>query len=307
MVVLTVSGAAGAAPPGLTESQRVRLEATADDVPGSPPVFNQPGLYALLENAADWEPDDFAGATVPDLDALRDPAAAAEARGELMLIEGDLIRARRAHALTQQAGRFGEQLTEWVVQTGEDVEDVAVIYFADPQSELLNVIQGGEARVAARFYKLWQDQNQAGETRTYLTFVGAHPQLTRTPGTATARGERGGQTTGRSALVIGILFALGGFYLARRLVLARPTAARSTGPREQLAARRRHRATDPDDEPDDEPDEDLPDDPADALDTLLARRDDAADVLAAGPNAEADDPPAPEADEDEEARHDPPR
>ncbi len=150
--------------PPLTDAQRTRLDTAVDDSAR----LDEAALYPLIENALSWSDHDEAGATVPDYEALlTDPAFS---RGEVCLIEGKFAGRARRYDLVRH-GPWGDALTEWVLVVHDEPEQVAVVYFVDPNDELIPPRTGAHVRVPARFYKVWADRDQDGQPTRYLTFV----------------------------------------------------------------------------------------------------------------------------------------
>lgn len=234
-----------AAPPPLTDTQRAQLDSATDFGPAN----DEAALYPLLENALLWIPGDESGAAVPDYAALlADPTAY---RGDLFLIEGDFAGRPRAIPLARP-GDWGSELTEWVLRVREDPDEVAVIYFVDPDGALQPLPRGTPVRVAARFYKAWSDRDLSNRPTDFLLFVA------RTPTVAAA--EPTPQGPGIGMPVVTLLALAAGFYILRRYV----TTLRKPKP---LATRREPDRFDTTmiENDDNTP---LPDDPAEALDAL---------------------------------------
>lgn len=170
MILITLAGV-----PPLTDAQSAQLSTAADDSAR----LDEGALYPLLQNVLTWEPGDKsggeAGARVPDYDALlADPASM---RGELFLIEGRFAgRARRFKLM--RSGAWGEALTEWVLLVRDDPQEVAVVYFVDPDGSMKAPRSGTRVQVVGRFYKVWADTDQHGKPARYLTFVARSASLT---------------------------------------------------------------------------------------------------------------------------------
>jgi len=228
--------------PPLTEGQRARLDTAIDDSAR----LDESGLYPLLENALTWADHDEAGARVPDYAALLDNPTAS--RGELFLIEGKFAGRARRYPLVR-TGDWGDSLTEWVLLVRDDPEQVAVVYFVDPDGELTPPRTGWRVRVLARFYKVWADRDMDGKPTRYLTFVARSPS-----GVAAAGG---GSPIGAALPMFAAIVALAVAYvLVRRLRRPSPTRLRSV----------RHRPGSADDAM-------LSRDPAEALRRLAEQRD----------------------------------
>lgn len=150
--------------PPLTDGQRSQLVTVTDDSP----TLEEPALHAILTNVLLWGGNDEAGAQIPDYDALlADPAAA---RGELFLIEGKFAGRPRRIELSDP-GKPVDALTEWVLVVSDDPEEVAVVYFVDPEGKLETPAVSAQIRTAGWFYKVWADTDQDGHPTRYLTFV----------------------------------------------------------------------------------------------------------------------------------------
>ncbi len=156
--------------PPLTDAQRAQLDTAVDDSAR----LDEAALYPLLDSALTWESEDEAGARVPDYDALlADPVTG---RGGLFLIEGRFAGRSRRYGLVR-SGEWGDALTEWVLVVRDDPQEVAVVYFVDPQDRLAAPLTGSHVRVVGRFYKVWADRDQAGNPARYLTFVARSPSV----------------------------------------------------------------------------------------------------------------------------------
>jgi hypothetical protein len=156
--------------PPLSDAQRSRLNTPIDDVG----ELEDASLYPLLENMLSWEAGDETGARVPDYDALLSQPSVG--RGELFLIKGRFAGRARRYEL-RHTGPWGEALTEWVLLVRDEPEEVAVVYFVDPEGELQAPAVGARVRVVGRLYKVWADTDQAGEPARYMTFVARWPEV----------------------------------------------------------------------------------------------------------------------------------
>lgn len=157
--------------PQLSDAQRDILATAIDDGPR----LEEPALHALLSDVRQWEAVDEAGAQVPDYPALlADPAAD---RGGLFLIEGQFAGRARRFKLAEENPTVGDALTEWVLVVQDEPEEVAVVYFVDPDGTLEAPNPGAEVRVVGRFYKVWSDRDQDGNPARYLTFVARTPKV----------------------------------------------------------------------------------------------------------------------------------
>ena len=233
-----------AALPPLSDSQRAQLDSAND----SSPANDEAALYPLLENALAWTPGDESGAAVPDYAALlAEPAAY---RGDLFLIEGEFAGRPRRIPLAR-SGQWGSGVTEWVVRVREDPDEVAVVYFVDPDGELEAPLRGTPIRTVARFYKVWSDRDLANEPTPFLIFVGRTPTVVAV--------ESSVQGPGMGGWVLTLIALAAGFYILRRYVVG----LRQPRP---LATRREFEAAIAEIEEDDPPS--LTEDPAEALDTM---------------------------------------
>jgi len=162
LILMTLTGVTP-----LTPEQRAEL---ALDDPAE--QLEGPGLGALLGNILTWQdqPTDETGVVAPDYDALlADPLAH---RGKLCLVQGRFAgRARRYRLSGGIHPWFGDALTEWVLLVKDDPEEVAVVYFLDPNGSMKAPPVGTEVQAVARFYKVWADLDQEGNPTRYLTFV----------------------------------------------------------------------------------------------------------------------------------------
>jgi hypothetical protein len=157
--------------PPLTDAQQSQLNTAIDDSKR----LEESALVPLLENVLTW--DDSIGDNLPrpDYDALlADPATY---RGELCLIEGKFAGRTRRFNLNQ-TGQWGDALTEWVLIVRDEPQQVAVVYFIDPQNKLQPPPTGTQVKVVGRFYKVWADLDQLDQPTRYLTFIARSPSLT---------------------------------------------------------------------------------------------------------------------------------
>ncbi len=239
-----------AAPPSLSEAERTQLDTATDFGPAN----DEAALYPLLRNASQWRPGDEAGAAVPNYAALLvDPAAH---RGELFLIEGEFAGRPRRLSLARPGGDegWGDAVTEWVIRVRKNPDEVAVVYFVDPDNALAAPPRGTPVRTVARFFKVWTDRDLANQPTDFLLFVGRGP--TRVAEAVPPTG------LGSWAWIVILAALAGAFYVLRRYVVA----LRQPKP---LATRRQ--SADQAVSDDDDPDEGLPDDPAAALDAMRQR------------------------------------
>ena len=229
--------------PPLTESEQVQL-VTARDFG---PLVDEGALYPLLHNALQWPADhDEAGAVVPDYDSLkRQPA---EHRGQLQLIEGKLLRSLDPGSFARP-GQWEGRWRQWAVQYGQVADQVAVVYLVDPPSAR----EGGQMRLAARFFKVWRQKDQRGEATDFLVFVGR---------SATVATDQPSGVWSQTVVIAVVLGALGAIFIALRVRIGTMRTVRRSRPRFGDVS--------VSDDDNDESDE-LSDDPADALDVLERR------------------------------------
>ena len=270
MTVVLVA-AAPIDPHPLSESQLVRLE-TASDSAGT---IDEAALYALLENAADWSERD-AGAVVPDYDAIRREPD--DWRGVRCLIEGTIYRVLRP----ELSRRGWEKVQGVVVRIDHSREppaahDFVIVYLTDPpqwawpnpryEKEGIAFHEPRPVRLVGRFYKVSSfETHAAGAERAYLTFVGRRvtfPQTTESSRRASWPGV---------PVLLGLLIVLVAFTIWRLKALGR-RADRPSRLADYLQQRQAQRTIRGDSEEDvmDEPAE-LPENPAEALDTLADQR-----------------------------------
>ena len=205
--------------PPLTSDQKNQL-ATAEDYS---PLLDEPALYPLLKNAKDWKPDDEAGATVPDYDAiLKDPTAH---RGQLFLIEAPYIDVLPKIKFKSLPGPWTEHAEAWGVREGKDpkVRRSIVVILTDPQRR--PAAMNTDIRVAARFFKVWKSESDFLQEQ-FLVFVGHSARIvegkaapTKEP---TAAGDAGffGSTVFRVIIVL-MALTLAGAMLYRNLIKRR--------------------------------------------------------------------------------------
>lgn len=256
--------------PPLTDAQRAQLATAAD----RSAVLDEGALYSLVAHVMEWPADDEAGAVVPDYQALL--TAPDKHRGDLFLIEGRFARSRRFGLA--RPGPWGEALTEWVLLVREDPQEVAVVYFVDPEGKMDADPPrvGRPIRAAARFYKLWGDRDAEGNPATYLTFVGR--SATRVGSDSSASGGADGSSSLSRALWIGplVVVALAGYILLRytlRPRIDRAVSSRLHGKAPETARDGVRMAAEADDLRN-LPASDLPSDPAEAMEELARRRED---------------------------------
>ncbi|MFG0335572.1 MAG: hypothetical protein ACF8TS_19615, partial [Maioricimonas sp. JB049] len=166
----------GTAVAPLAELERAQLE-TATDRAGQ---LDEGALYPLLRDVLTWPADVRAGAQWPDYAALlADPAAY---RGQAFFIEGNFAGRQRRFGLAR-SGPWGDALAEWVVKVGPGENDVAVVYFVDPDAAIAKPRLGQRVQVVGRFYKVWADRDLNNQPTEFLTFVARWPSF---PGGADA-------------------------------------------------------------------------------------------------------------------------
>lgn len=227
--------------PPLSDAQRDTLASATDD--GA--RLEEPAMQALLTNVLQWDEADEAGAQVPDYTALLTHPAAG--RGELYLIEGRFAGRARRYKFTQEHPGLGDALTEWVLVVREDPEEVAVVYFVDPEGALEAPATGAGVRVVGRFYKVWADRDRDDQPARYLTFVARSPKVLSSHAAA----------TGPPVLPMLLLIAV----LAVAYLFIRRMGKPDRYDRHVPPARRRH------------PDDVILSDPAEALERLAEHQD----------------------------------
>jgi hypothetical protein len=235
----------------LTDAQREQL-ATARDHSAD---WDEPALYPLLRNVAEWSTDAEVDAAAPDYDALhRDPQAH---RGDVFLIDGLLGGPPQVVKRTlSQPGPWDDNLQQWSVLVRRDPDEVAVVLLIDPMPPGDMSTRGGErVRIAGRFFKVWQFVDRDGQPTPYLMFVGRSVRFDGRASPSPVAAAPSG------AWLVSLIFlaALAGWFMMRRL------ARLSLRPRPLASRRRReHRNIKPPDG--------LPDDPADALKSMQQRQ-----------------------------------
>jgi len=248
-----------AAVPPLDDTQQQIIASAQDDSLR----LDEAAWYPLLRNAAQWQAGDEAGARIPDYDALLDTPA--DLRGELFLIEGRFAGRPRAIVLARP-GPWGERVTEWVIQTDPENDEVAVVYLVDqPIGEgVKQPMAGQQVRVAARFYKVWSQRDLNNQPQRFLTFVG-HSL------TYEGLGPAPPITNNAWQLALGLLVMIGAalFFGRRMLSLGKPRPLPSRVLRERDLDDAVNAGQRDSEESDDEPD--LPDDPDAALAELEKR------------------------------------
>ena len=261
-LTLVISPLLAVAP--LNDSQLTRLHVAADHSS----TVDEAALYALLENAGQWEGEIEAGSVIPDFDPiLSDPA---DWRGRLCLVEGTLWR-----VIDPDLGRTGWQQVRGLVlelpasssplpDTTPPPRRFVIVYLTDPPDLNLRVEEhglpwrlGAPVRVAARFYKLLNSTTEAGEERSVPVFVGQR---------VTSLGQAAGTGSGGTAVVVvTLVVVVAAGYAAYRLYCV----LRSVGRRNVDASRRELERVRP--RPAAPRDPTLPDDPAEALNVLSDR------------------------------------
>ncbi|MEM1097830.1 MAG: hypothetical protein AAGH92_03465 [Planctomycetota bacterium] len=159
------------------EDGRARQAATYTD--GDHP--DQPALYALLADVAEWSggEGDEAGAVVVDWsEVLADPAGF---RGAKVLVEGTDAGRRRRVSLVRRQPPWGDAVTEWGVAVADDAPTESgpaqealppvVVWFVDPDDTIGETRHGRRVRLAGRFLGTWNDVDALGVERTYPIVV----------------------------------------------------------------------------------------------------------------------------------------
>jgi hypothetical protein len=166
-------------------------------------------------------------------------------------------------------GPWEGRIRQWVVKTGESMDDVVVVYLVDPpEADVLDRV-----RMPARFFKIWREPTTQGEPMDWLVFVGHGATVQPRQVSLTTPGAV--SLAGPMFLVIVLLVA--GYWVYRRK-LSDQTAERLT-PVQKWRQERQQRGLDPVDEVEAEAEVDLPEDPVEALQEMQRRR--------AGGNGEA--------------------
>src|SRR6185369_786961 len=197
-----------AAPPDLNEAQRTVLRDGVTDRDG---VVDQPGLYALLENASEWRAGDFAGAKVPDFDVIAVQPQAT--RGELLLIRGRLANVPEAVSDLSRTGSWSATLRRWPINIdnrNRDTDRIVLVYLTDAALVLRFGNVGDRVETAGRFYKVWSSTNREGKPTEYLVFVGRSAKV--------ANGGLGAAGASWLPMVVSVSVALLGYALLRRFV-----------------------------------------------------------------------------------------
>lgn len=241
----------GAATP--LKDGRARQAATYVD--GSHP--DQPALYALLADVAEWEggPSDEAGAVIVDWSVVLDRPA--DWRGAKVLVEGTDAGRRRRVTLVREQPPWGGAVTEWGIgveaaETGE-VQPM-VVWFFDPHDAIPDVHYGRTVRVAGRFLGLWRDVDANGAERAYPVVVARSVRVVAGAGGAGLSGSGLAVAMVGAVLALGVLWRLSKAW-GRVDVVGRRRAARRSVVGEA-------------DEDQDEPDDALPEDAGEALEVL---------------------------------------
>jgi hypothetical protein len=249
----------------LTEQQKLDLAASAR-YQGS--FVGDPGLFALLENAAAWtegQPD--IPVWTPDYQNIYDDASTWV--GRLCRIEGTLETQWQLPPLGprwQEAGAL-------VLRTEQGLP--VIVFLTDPpeltptgqqaRGHVLIAERGAQVRLIGRFYKLLKLERQDGDQRSYISFVGRRIDRLTIPA-----GQSDGPAVPLVAVILValVLVMLGGYMLLR----ISTSRQRRLSPAEALAAYRQRRgAVDSDDPASGTPA--LPEDPAAALDHLTRNTD----------------------------------
>lgn len=265
------------AAPELTDAERdLHAERTTD---GNAYLDQDPGLYVLLRNAASWKADDFSGergaavAPPPDYDFIKNNPA--QARGNTYLLEGWVAAHDRFPSAKDKLGReklhntsdpaWGEQVTRWTIVTDKkDPASTIIVLFTDPRGQMPQPGKDQQARIAARFHKLWTIKDVNGKPFTYPVFVGGAAELVNA--NASSTGGEGGVP--RTVLIFVVVGAAGAFF-GVRILLNRMNASGRARTSAMLESRRRERELSGIE--DEEEDEELPADPSAALEVLSKR------------------------------------
>ena len=261
MVGAAASALLASAPTSNIEHRTSQLQLQAFD---DTRHFDQPGLYAVLRDVAQWSNDGDAasiGAVVPDVEALlANPEAH---RGRRVLLRARTAGRVRAIDLLRE-GAWPNPIPEVGLHLANDASRPAVLLLTGDVPPRLD-----RSRVPieapARFLGLWPDADASGAARAYPVFVSR-------PGLVQVRGEAAAEAPPETAavpitrrlfpLLLLLVLAAALAWRLRRLVAGRPPI------RHRLGARDPH---DPLTEP---PVTDLPADPAEALRELDRRRSD---------------------------------
>ncbi|MEM1354631.1 MAG: hypothetical protein AAGC44_10855 [Planctomycetota bacterium] len=280
LMTVLVLGHAAAAPP-LTETQRQNLRDYATD--HDEHIDGSVALYVLLKNANadDWLPDDFAGeggaatAPAPDYGVLRDRPA--EARGNVFLIEGTFeqqVRFPVGERPLQRAGNpdWGDRVTRWAIRTDQDDEESTVIVmFNDPEAGIKPPQVGTKVRVAARFYKVWATTDDSGEPFAFPVFVGGAREVVAT----SPRLSVGGGKPVQGIVIALIIACIAGYFVSRHLMNRKAVTGAGGRTQAYLEQRRRDRDHDEQDAGEQDVPDPLPEDPAEAMEVLRQRHDEA--------------------------------
>jgi HAMP domain-containing protein len=242
--------------PPLTDAQRQQL-ATARDHAAD---WDEPALYPLLGNVAEWSADQSVDAMAPDYDVLhRVPEGH---RGEVFLIDGLLGGPPQiVKRALSRPGPWDDNLQQWSVLVRRDPDEVAVVLLIDPMPPGRMPTRGGaHVRIAARFFKVWQFVDRDGQPTPYLMFVGRTVEV---DAGATSTPAGGSASNRMLPAMLVFVAALAGWFMMRRVTRATSRLRRSA-PRRQ-----RDDVT---------PADGLPDDPADALRAMEQRHDQRSDI-----------------------------
>lgn len=248
----------------LSDSQRTRMEAVDDHTT----THEDAGFYALLENVATWD-DTLTGAVVPDYRAITDDPQSW--RGAVVLIEGqlesvitDLTLSRSGVGPVQRWSIVVDSDPPGPVAASHDPSGrVIMVYLTDaPDVELQSTDQGldvlrepgARVRLAARFYKLVDEQSLGAGRLSYPAFVGRSVA-------ELIPAQRGGNARPIVTIFV-VIGALAVVYVLMRVAIRRGTR---TPWRDRIGSGRH--AND-EDTPIPEPSDALPEDPAAALSAL---------------------------------------
>jgi hypothetical protein len=228
--------------------------------------IDSPALHPLLSDVANWKPDDFSNARLPDYATLM--ANPSQYRGEPFIIEGLFAgAANRSQLAAPKVGLPGPwdgKAELWTIVVDEAKDEVVIVLLVDPPQTLPK--GGSLVRLPARLYKVWSYNDLNNKPRAALMFVGKGVQVV----------ERVSITSGKPNMhVIGLsVAAFIGF--AVLIYLLRVIKGRVVKPTESADFRDRLKRTanideDELDQAEDEALPPLPKDPIEALKELERR------------------------------------
>lgn len=251
-----------------------------------PATLDEPGLYVLLNNAADW-PDPVAeqarGERLADLEAVEaDPA---RWRGEPLVVEGALLGVMDATGLTERGVllREGwEGLEAWTIETDPAGDGApgrkALVVLIDPPDAPSGRIVGDQrvmtrpfpkVRTVGRFFKSMELPTGGGGTARFPVFVG---KTARFDGLVGGRSGRNGEAGDGSGYAAGALVLLAVALIVAFMVIRR-VGRRGEGPLSRRLEEARARREADEDRTRDAFRDDLPEDPIEALGALASERD----------------------------------